>query len=65
MKPVHVSIWLDRSGSMGSIADDTVGGFNSFLAKQRAEEGEARASLVQFDSQDPFEVLSTASRSRK
>lgn len=57
MKPVHVSILLDRSGSMGSIADDTVGGFNSFLAKQRAEEGEARVSLVQFDSQDPFEVL--------
>jgi len=57
MKPVHISIVLDRSGSMSSIADDVVGGFNQFLRKQRATEGEARVTLVQFDSDDPFEVL--------
>lgn len=57
MKPVHISIVLDRSGSMSPIADDMVGGFNQFLKKQRETEGEARVTLAQFDSEDPFEVL--------
>jgi len=55
--PVHVSVVLDRSGSMRSIRDDVVGGFNEFLDRQRQTDGEARVTLVQFDSQDPFEVL--------
>ncbi len=55
--PVHISVVLDRSGSMASIADDIVGGFNTFIAQQRKEEGRARVTLVQFDSEDPFEVL--------
>ncbi len=57
MKPVHISIVLDRSGSMADIADHVVGGFNEFLRKQRETEGEARVTLVQFDSDDPFELL--------
>ena len=55
--PIHISIVLDRSGSMGHIADDIVGGFNEFLDRQKETEGEARVTLVQFDSEDPFEVL--------
>ncbi|MEX1037969.1 MAG: vWA domain-containing protein [Acidimicrobiia bacterium] len=55
--PVHISVILDRSGSMASIADDIVGGFNTFLEQQRKEDGEARITLVQFDGGDPFEVL--------
>ena len=55
--PVHVSVVLDRSGSMASISDDVVGGFNTFLAEQRKQEGGGRVTLVQFDGQDPFEVL--------
>lgn len=54
---VHVSVVLDRSGSMTSIADEVVAGFNRFLARQRAEDGEARITLAQFDDEDPFEVL--------
>jgi hypothetical protein len=27
---------LDRSGSMGGLESDTIGGFNSMLAKQQA-----------------------------
>ena len=57
MNPVHISIVLDRSGSMTRIADDIVGGFNQFLRKQRNTEGEARVTLAQFDSEDPFEML--------
>lgn len=55
--PVHISVVLDRSGSMATIADDIVGGFNTFIEEQRKEEGVARVTLVQFDSEDPFELL--------
>ncbi len=53
----HITVILDRTGSMESIRDDTIGGFNAFLAAQKAEPGEATLTLVQFDSQDPFEVI--------
>lgn len=46
---------LDRSGSMSGLESDTVGGFNSMLAKQQREEGEAYISTVLFD--DKIEVL--------
>ena len=46
---------LDRSGSMGGLESDTIGGFNSMLAKQQAEPGEARITTVLFD--DKYEVL--------
>lgn len=51
----HISVVLDRSGSMQSIADDTVGGFNAFLSDQKANDGRATITLVQFDNQ--YEVL--------
>lgn len=53
----HLSVILDRTGSMESIRDDTIGGFNAFLKKQQAEKGKATLTLVQFDSQDPYEVI--------
>jgi len=46
---------LDRSGSMGGLESDTIGGYNSLLAKQKQEEGEAIVSTVLFD--DLQEVL--------
>jgi Mg-chelatase subunit ChlD len=55
--PVHISVVLDRSGSMASISDDVVGGFNTFLGEQRKQDGGGRVTLAQFDSQDPFEIL--------
>lgn len=55
--PVALSILLDRSGSMMSIADDIVVGVNSLLANQRTEPGEVIVTIAQFDSQDPFELL--------
>jgi len=44
---------LDRSGSMNSIRDDVVGGFNAFITDQQAQPGECRLTLVQFDSNGP------------
>ncbi|MDD6190289.1 MAG: VWA domain-containing protein [Firmicutes bacterium] len=41
---------LDRSGSMSGLEKDTVGGFNSMIAKQKQEEGEAYVSTVLFDN---------------
>ena len=40
---------LNRSGSMAGLEDDTIGGYNSMLAKQKALEGEALVSTVLFD----------------
>ena len=41
---------LDRSGSMSGMEKDTIGGFNSMIAKQRGEPGEALVSTVLFDN---------------
>lgn len=46
---------LDRSGSMGGLERDTIGGYNSMLERQKKEEGEAVLSTVLFD--DKIEVL--------
>ena len=46
---------LDRSGSMCGLEEDTIGGFNSLIAKQKKEEGEALISTILFD--DCTEVL--------
>ena len=53
----HITVILDRTGSMESIRDDTIGGFNTFLEQQKAEPGMATLTLVQFDTQDPYEVI--------
>lgn len=53
----HIAIILDRTGSMDLIRDDTIGGFNTFLKAQKAEPGLATLTLVQFDSQDTYEII--------
>ena len=58
--PVHVSFLIDRSGSMQGLVEDVVGGFNSFLATQKGETGDCTMTLVQFDNQNPFEVIHDA-----
>lgn len=41
---------LDRSGSMRGLEQDTIGGFNAMLDRQREAEGQALVSTVLFDS---------------
>ena len=41
---------LDRSGSMSGLEADTIGGFNSMIAKQKKAGGEALISTVLFDN---------------
>ena len=40
---------LDRSGSMFGLEADTIGGFNSMIARQRMQSGEAYVSTVLFN----------------
>ena len=42
---------LDRSGSMGGLEADTIGGFNAMIEKQKKETGEAYVSTVLFDNE--------------
>lgn len=53
----HITVILDRTGSMEEIRDDTIGGFNAFLEGQKKLEGKASITLVQFDTRDPYEVM--------
>ena len=46
---------LDRSGSMGGLEADTIGGFNSMMEKQKKNSEKAYVSTVLFD--DTCEVL--------
>ena len=41
---------LDRSGSMAGLEDDTIGGFNAMIEKQKNEEGDAFVSTILFDN---------------
>ena len=41
---------LDRSGSMAGLEDDTIGGFNAMIEKQKREPGDAYVSTVLFDN---------------
>lgn len=42
---------VDRSGSMDSIRDDVIGGFNAFLTEQKKVPGDATLTLMLFDDQ--------------
>lgn len=46
---------LDRSGSMHSIVDDSIGGFNRMLEEQKQLPGKAHMTVVLFD--DQYDVL--------
>lgn len=50
-KNTEILVITDRSGSMSSIADDVIGGYNRFLEDQKTVEGSAKITFVQFDDQ--------------
>ncbi len=52
---IDITVVLDRSGSMSSIREDTMGGFNTFLKEQKEAEGETKFTLTQFD--DRYEIV--------
>ncbi len=50
-KSTDITMILDRSGSMGRIHEQVIRSFNDFLTEQKAVEGEAKISLIQFDNE--------------
>ncbi len=46
---------IDRSGSMAGLENDTIGGFNSMIKKQKKQDGKCYVSTVLFD--DRIEVV--------
>jgi von willebrand factor type A domain-containing protein len=55
-KDVELVFILDRSGSMGGLESDTIGGYNSMLLKQKKEKtGKVSVTTVLFD--DQYELL--------
>lgn len=52
---IEIIIVLDRSGSMATVRNDTMGGYNTFINDQKSRAtGEVKVTLVQFD--DQYEV---------
>lgn len=51
----RIAVILDRSGSMQTLREATVAGFNEFVRSQLGVTGEASLKLVQFD--DEYEVV--------
>jgi hypothetical protein len=52
---VEIISILDRSGSMGGLEKDTIGGYNSFIAAQAKLPGELKVTTILFD--DKYELL--------
>lgn len=46
---ISINAIIDRSGSMGHLTSDTIGGFNKFLSEQKAFPGEAVFTLCTFN----------------
>ncbi len=47
----EIAFILDRSGSMASVTEAAITGFNEFLRDQQKAEGQARLTLVLFDNE--------------
>jgi len=54
-KGTRILTIIDRSGSMSSIKNDAIGGFNTFLEGQQSVDEEAQMKIVLFD--DEYEIL--------
>jgi uncharacterized protein YegL len=47
----HIVAIIDRSGSMGGLENEVIGGFNKFVSDQKEAPGTATLSLIQFDNE--------------
>ena len=55
MNKTELIFILDRSGSMGGLESDTIGGFNASISDQKKIDGKTRVTTILFDNF--FEVL--------
>lgn len=52
---VHIACVIDKSGSMYSLANDSIGGFNAFLEGQQLISGDAKFTLALFN--DDYDLI--------
>lgn len=57
VKDVDLVFLLDKSGSMYGVVSDTIGGFNSFIEREREKNPKTKVTLVLFDTE--YNVLYT------
>jgi len=50
MDLTEILVIMDRSGSMGRVREDAIGGFNTLIEDQKECPGEARVTLIQFST---------------
>ena len=50
MNKTELIFILDRSGSMGGLESDTIGGFNATISDQKKIDGETRVTTILFDN---------------
>lgn len=55
LKDLDLIFLIDRSGSMYGSEEDTIGGFNSFIEKEKEKEGNTNVTTILFDH--GYEVL--------
>lgn len=53
----HISIIIDRSGSMEAVRSDAEGAINHFLTEQQKVEGDCTLLLADFDGENRFNVV--------
>jgi hypothetical protein len=53
----QITMILDRSGSMSSVWRPTIDGFNEFIEAQKKGAGDANVTLIQFDTENPYELV--------
>ena len=55
MQDLDLIFLIDKSGSMYGCEDDTMGGFNAFIQKERAKDFNTKVTTILFDNE--YEVL--------
>jgi hypothetical protein len=57
MTHTHITMIIDRTGSMNVVRSDAEGAINAFITEQRDVEGDCDLLLVDFDDVEPFRVV--------
>lgn len=47
----EIAVIMDESGSMGSVTNDVIGGYNTFIEDQKKEKGECKLTLTKFHTE--------------
>lgn len=51
-----IALLVDKSGSMGGLENDTIGGVNAFINSQKEGDGEAKVSVITFNGSIDYDI---------